>query len=338
MKRVVKFLAHNQRRAYLITFPLAFLLTLMVAKYLELGEMSIPFQRANTSVLVDQSDTVAIVDRFLEQDRDEFGVNTSRPSLSYENLNVPSVDTIKSVLPNSNLSYDASKERLINQQILAEQEAMLYPSPTKSYSRISEEELISKHERSTLGDSRLSDIRELSALDKEEKPQFNTIILKSRYTKDSETNNPGSEVRVKARIYSAQTQRLVHGSKAVFRLKDSVGILQKGDIIYGRVLYNSGSFQIEFNGKQFGLKQKLFLYSENERGIYVSTPNEEIQKELTSEGRNQVGQIAGDLLRSIPVVGQGGSRVLTRLSQSGGTRDPEIELMRGEVFSLEYEN
>ncbi len=316
-----------------MTLPLALILSIGITHYLGIGQMDVPFHRANTSVSIDQSDTLPLVDRFIDEDRDEFGVNASKPRLSYENLSDPSVDTLHIGSSPPLSSYDLQRERKVHEQILQEQDALLYPNPKRVSRGISEEELIVKNERLAGGDYSYSPKSSIPV--KEERPHFNTILMKSRYSDDSDDVKASFDLVVKAKIYSPHDQRLVHGSKAVFKLKEAVGNLTKGDYVYGRVTYSNHAFDFEFKGAQFGLKQNLFLFSDHEKGIYALSEEEEFRNEVQKEGRLQAGQIAGDIVRSIPILGNAGSRILYRMGQGGGQKVPEIELLGGEVFSLE---
>jgi hypothetical protein len=287
--------------------------------------------RANTNMEIDQSDTSKLADRFIDKDKDAYGVNNEAPELSYNNL------TAENTTPEQQFDIKAYEEQ--TNQIKAEQEELFAPKPPKQTRRnISADELISSNEyENDVPNPKRTNKSEPSK--ETERVGFNTTTLNSKYNNTSSSANKTSESKnnyvLKARAYSSTTQTLMAGSKAKFHLKDDIGSLKKGDVIYGRVTYQNGAFQIIFSANQLGTDMDLYLFSDNEKGIIVETMTSEMKNETIRESKRQGASLGGDIVREIPIVGGMASKIIYRIGEGGRQQAPQIELVRGETFNIQ---
>lgn len=338
MKPIYAILKNNKGANLAVIYILSLIMATFLNSFLGLDAM-VQRNGANTDISISQSDTAQLVDRFADNNDDGFGTNDKSPNLSYENFN----DSTK---------YNIHQEIDANNKIVQEQDAWLNDqTSTKSkssstmptYKPISEEELISRSERRNSNYSDFEDnnysgpTKKLKAskdLEDEETNGFNTIKASKTKNETVESAKTRTSEEINVKIFSASNQTLSAGSKASFILKEDLGDLKKGDAVYGRVTESGNSFQLVFSGKQFGMTKDLYLYSGNERGIVFGSELNDLKNELTQESKNQGGQIVGDVVRNIPIIGNAGSRLIYRAGQGGGRRNVSIEIIKGERFTL----
>lgn len=336
MKAVYKLLKDNKGANMLVIYCVSLIMAIFLNSFLGLEDV-IAKNNANTEVSINQNDTAQLVDRFADEN-DGFGTTEKGPNLSYEGFN------------DSN-RYDINKEIEANNKIVEEQNNWINEQTTKpkanntlpNYKPISEEELIAKSERRNSStnygyDEGYSEKPKKNKEPKEEEENdngFNTVTAKKKGNDASESKRNGNTEEIKVKIFSASNQTLTAGSKASFILKEDLGNLKSGDAVYARVVESGNSIQLNFSGRQFGLTQDLYLYNGNEKGIVFASELSELKNELTQEGKIQGGQLVGDVVRNIPIVGNAGARLIYRAGQgSVGKRQISIEIMKGERFVL----
>lgn len=166
----------------------------------------------------------------------------------------------------------------------------------------------------------------------EKKRGFNTISSESNNTKEEEHKATKlAHKQAKAIIPVGQT--LQNGTKVKIKLKEDFGDAKEGDIITGVARMNQSEFNIVFNGiSQFGIEGTYYAYFNGIKGI--SFTDNQLRQELGDEARRQGGNVASDIVRRVPILGDLGSRLISRVGESSRSREVTLELMSGERLTI----
>lgn len=165
----------------------------------------------------------------------------------------------------------------------------------------------------------------------EKKRGFNTISSDNSAVANEDSRiNKGNKKQVKAIV--PVTQSLLNGSKVKLKLKEDFGEIKAGEVITGVARINQSEFNIAINGSQFGLEGMFYAYFNGIKGI--SFNENQINREITDEARQQGGNVASNIVRGVPILGDLGSRLISRVGESSRRREVSLELMSGERLTI----